>query len=204
MVDLRELFKENIFFKTLFDTIPVMILVVDSERTVRALNEAAKTTLGQEGTTVLRKVGEVFNCINYKIDSNGCGHAPNCKKCIVRNTAKAAVDGNSISRAKGQVAVIGENEEVVSISLLVSSAPMEYEGQKLAITVIEDVSNITELQGLLPICCSCKKIRDDQGYWNQVEKFIQKHSEAEFTHSYCPECIEKLFPQFADKVNSDK
>ena len=50
------------------------------------------------------------------------------------------------------------------------------------------------LSGFLPICSSCKNIRDDKGYWNQIENYISKHSEAEFSHSICPECAKKLYP----------
>ncbi len=49
------------------------------------------------------------------------------------------------------------------------------------------------LRGLLPICASCKKIRDDQGYWNQIETYISNHSDAQFSHGLCRECIEKLY-----------
>ena len=54
------------------------------------------------------------------------------------------------------------------------------------------------LAGLLPICASCKKIRDDKGYWSQIESYIQNHSEAEFSHSICPECAKKLYPEFCE------
>ena len=56
------------------------------------------------------------------------------------------------------------------------------------------LGDIKTLSGLLPICSSCKKIRDDRGYWNQIEVFIREHSDAEFSHSVCPECIEQLYP----------
>ena len=52
------------------------------------------------------------------------------------------------------------------------------------------------LSGLIPICAKCKKIRDDTGYWNQIEEYIQEHSEALFSHSICPECAKKLYPEF--------
>ncbi len=55
-------------------------------------------------------------------------------------------------------------------------------------------AKIKTLTGLLPICSSCKRIRDDEGYWNQIERYIQTHSTAEFTHSICPECKKKYFP----------
>ncbi len=52
---------------------------------------------------------------------------------------------------------------------------------------------VRTLSGLLPICASCKKIRDDKGYWNRIESFIRDHSEAEFTHGICPDCTKELY-----------
>lgn len=52
------------------------------------------------------------------------------------------------------------------------------------------------LSGFLPICASCKKIRNDAGYWTQIEAYIREHSEAEFSHSICPECMKKLYATF--------
>jgi hypothetical protein len=60
----------------------------------------------------------------------------------------------------------------------------------------ESANKIRLLSGLLPICASCKKIRDDKGYWNQIEVYIREHSEAEFSHGICPECEKKLYPDF--------
>ena len=54
------------------------------------------------------------------------------------------------------------------------------------------LSKVKQLQGLLPICCYCKKIRDDQNYWRQVEGYVAEHSEAQFTHAICPSCREKI------------
>lgn len=58
------------------------------------------------------------------------------------------------------------------------------------------LSDVKKLSGMLPICASCKKIRDDRGYWNQIEEYIRDHSEAEFTHSICEECAARLYPDF--------
>ncbi len=66
------------------------------------------------------------------------------------------------------------------------------------------LSEIKTLSGLLPICTSCKKIRDDKGYWNQIEGYIAKHSGAEFTHGLCPECTKKLYPDFYNKILDKK
>ena len=58
------------------------------------------------------------------------------------------------------------------------------------------LERVKTLSGMLPICASCKKIRDDQGYWNKIEAYIEKHSEAEFSHGICPECARKLYPEY--------
>jgi len=65
------------------------------------------------------------------------------------------------------------------------------------------LAEIKILSGLLPICSSCKKIRDDQGYWTQLESYISEHSEAEFTHGCCPECMKKLYPELYMKKYGD-
>jgi hypothetical protein len=62
------------------------------------------------------------------------------------------------------------------------------------------LSELKTLSGLLPICASCKKIRDDNGYWNQIEAYIRDRSEAEFSHSICPECAKRLYADL-DKVD---
>lgn len=56
------------------------------------------------------------------------------------------------------------------------------------------LSKVKTLSGLVPICAACKSVRDDKGYWEQIENFIRNHSEAEFTHLVCPSCAKKLYP----------
>ena len=62
------------------------------------------------------------------------------------------------------------------------------------------LAEIKALQGLIPICSNCKNVRDDEGYWKQIELYIQEHSEATFSHSLCPDCIKLLYPEFAGKI----
>lgn len=68
----------------------------------------------------------------------------------------------------------------------------------------EAMSNIKVLSGLLPICQHCKKIRDDAGYWNRIESYIMKHSDAEFSHGICDECLNKLYPEEAKEIREDE
>jgi PAS domain S-box-containing protein len=73
---------------------------------------------------------------------------------------------------------------------------LEEDKQKLLNRLQESLSQVKTLSGLLPICASCKKIRDDTGYWQQVESFIQKHTDATFTHGVCPDCFAKFLPDY--------
>lgn len=73
-------------------------------------------------------------------------------------------------------------------------AKIEIEKQKDELSKAFD--RIKKINGLLPICSSCKKIRDDDGYWNEIEAYISEHSDADFSHSLCPECAKKLYPQY--------
>ena len=78
----------------------------------------------------------------------------------------------------------------------------EKEREKLIADLQDAVASIRSLSGLLPICASCKKIRDDKGYWHQVEKYMQDHAEVEFSHGLCPDCMERLYPDPAAPLSS--
>ena len=64
----------------------------------------------------------------------------------------------------------------------------------LEIAVAERTKELKALSGLLPICSECKKIRDDRGYWNRLESYIEDHSDVDFSHGICPECAKRLYP----------
>ena len=57
------------------------------------------------------------------------------------------------------------------------------------------LAQVRTLSGLLPICADCKNIRDDKGYWIQIEEYVRSHSEADFTHGICPDCRGRLYPE---------
>lgn len=66
------------------------------------------------------------------------------------------------------------------------------------------LSEVKTLRGLLPICASCKRIRDDQGYWNQIETYLRENSNVEFTHGTCPDCAKKLYPELHEKMSKKR
>ncbi len=73
------------------------------------------------------------------------------------------------------------------------------EERKISRDLRDAHAKIKTLGGLIPICANCKKIRDDKGYWNELEAYLLEHSEAELTHGFCPECMKKLYGVFLDE-----
>jgi PAS domain S-box-containing protein len=104
--------------------------------------------------------------------------------CWVENSARAIREART-----GKLVYEGSLENTTE------RKQAEDERERLIVELQEALGKVKTLSGLLPICAACKRIRDDNGYWNQIEEFIQTHSDAEFTHSFCPDCMRTLYPE---------
>lgn len=96
--------------------------------------------------------------------------------------------------------IIDENGNVIGLTLFLTDVTdrklAEVERENIISELQQALSQVKTLSGLLPICASCKKIRDDKGYWHQVELYVQDHTRAEFSHGICPECAKRLYPEY--------
>lgn len=94
--------------------------------------------------------------------------------------------------AFGELAAVALQNSRYLETKIKAEAHLQKTNQELRVAL----SQVKQLRGLLPICSHCKKIRDDQGYWNQLESYIGDHTEAEFSHSICPDCVRRYYPDF--------
>ena len=76
----------------------------------------------------------------------------------------------------------------------------EEDRDELIVELREALDQVKTLRGIVPICAGCKRIRDEQGFWQQVEVYVAKHTEAQFSHGLCGECMEQLYPSVADEA----
>jgi len=110
-------------------------------------------------------------------------------------------DGITRHIQTGMGAITDENDRVirlVGINIDISERKQnEEEREKLISELQQALAKVKQLSGCLPICCNCKKIRDDNGSWTQIEAYIHEHSEAQFTHGLCEECLRELYPDFS-------
>ncbi len=102
--------------------------------------------------------------------------------------------------ADGYITRPVSNRELLSrINLMVRLVRAERENDKHISDLEQALEKIKVLSGIIPICMHCKKIRDDKGYWNQLEKFISQHSEAQFSHCICETCEKKYYPDYTEE-----
>ncbi|MBN1794872.1 MAG: PAS domain S-box protein [Candidatus Omnitrophica bacterium] len=102
----------------------------------------------------------------------------------------------------GTTSVAGRKKFLGSIGIIrdiTEHKKIEQEREELIAELKEALAKVKKLKGLLPICASCRKVRDDAGYWQKLETYICEHAEVDFSHGICPECIKKLYPKLAKK-----
>lgn len=93
-----------------------------------------------------------------------------------------------------------EDKELhITVEMALYKHKMEMERKKILQELEKAMAKIQTLQGLLPICASCKKIRNDHGNWKSIESYIHEHCNAKFTHSVCPDCSKRLYPEIHNK-----
>lgn len=97
------------------------------------------------------------------------------------------------------ISYLGQPASFVMFHDITDLRRSEEERERLIDELTTALSNVKQLSGLLPICSSCKKIRNDKGYWEQLEGYIKERSEANFSHSICPECAIRLYPELCKK-----
>lgn len=190
------------FMKAVIDAFPSPLFVVDEDVRILEYNKAAEALLDEDKTlTLRRKGGDALHCIHALETPEGCGRAPFCADCVIRNSVGEAFSGRSVVRKKTQAELIVKGS-AARIHLLVTASPFAYENEQLALLVLEDMTETVSLRSLLPICAKCKKIRDDKSYWQKLETYFKNHMDMDFTHGLCPECAEEFMDQVIGKEST--
>jgi PAS domain-containing protein len=120
-----------------------------------------------------------------------------------RLEASNLVIQNALDEVRKGTAALAESNRELQVEITErkrAEEALEEERKRLQ----KALDDVRTLRGILPICANCKKIRDDQGYWNQVEVYVRDHTEAKFSHGICPECMKKFYPEFAEDESGAK
>lgn len=128
--------------------------------------------------------------------------------CIEKKILKASFENRQINKINGNISNLlwttnfhyDKADRLTGINSIAHNITERKQMEEALVSeknkLQEALLEIKELSGMLPICSFCKKIRDDKGYWNQIESYIRDHSAVEFSHSICPDCTKKLYPDF--------
>lgn len=191
----------NDYVRSILDAIPAAVFVVDRHARILDCNAAGQEMLGTLSNDDLPQLcGNALQCVHALESPGGCGTSPFCADCAVRNSVKDSAAGGRTVRRKTEMMLVRQGN-VQKFHFLISAAPFEYEGRRLALVTVEDITELEELRHIVPICASCKRVRTDEEYWESVEAYISKHSNLDFSHGLCPDCARHLYPDlFSDEV----
>ncbi len=182
------------FLREVFDAIPAMLLIVDDDVRILHLNATASSGLGLDLRNVRNKRGgEALHCVHSTEDPKGCGHAQACRDCVIRNSVANAIRGGKTYRKATRMEFV-TGETKMELHLLVTASPFKHGEKAYVLLTLENVSDLVQLHSLLPICMHCKRIRNSEGYWNDVAVYLNQHLDVDFSHGLCEECRVKFYP----------
>ncbi|MHB8068179.1 MAG: response regulator [Desulfobaccales bacterium] len=189
-----------------FDAIPDFIAVLDTQYHILKVNKAMGARLGLETNGIIAgKCYEAIHstmsppefCPHTKLLADGQEHTVEIHEEKLGGDFIVTV--SPLHDSKGQI--IGSVHVAHDIT---ARKRAEMERDQLISQLQEALAQIKTLKGFLPICAYCKKIRDDEGYWQQIEEYIREHSDAEFSHGICPDCLEEHHPSLAQVVSGPR
>ncbi len=186
---------------SVFDNLSFSVIVIDKNYNVLDMNKKASEFLEGDG-------GKRTKCYNltHNREKRCWEYGEDCpmKECMetkqfTRVVHKHIYEGKEVFEEITATPILDEKGDLLYIieELRDISKLLKLE------TVINSLrKEVKTLQELLPICASCKKIRDDEGYWSEVDRYISDRSEIKFSHSLCPDCLKDLYPEIAEKLKN--
>jgi hypothetical protein len=175
--------------RTMLDAVPLPMFVVDRDLRIFDGNTAGTRFMGGETALLCRlRGGEAMYCLHAAEAAEGCGSTEHCNDCVIRNCVTASFQGRQLVRQRARMQLAGKDGPR-AVELLVTTTPFEHGNDQLVLLILEDITELSELRSLLPICSRCKKIRDDKDYWHQLEAYLTTRLNVGFTHSLCPDCV---------------
>jgi PAS domain-containing protein len=188
----KPLFSDSDFLLSIFNAIPTPVFVVDDDIRMLYMNRSAtEIAAGEKDLPYLKRGGDVLHCIHTSESPAGCGHAPSCADCVIRSSVWEALHGGKVYRKKTRMS-LRSNDTSRDVHLLVTTSPFLHEGRQYSLLILEDISELLQLRSLLPVCAWCKKIRDDDNYWQSLEDYFGTHLHLDVSHGMCDECYRKM------------
>jgi PAS domain S-box-containing protein len=188
-------------YEDLFDFAPLGYVTLDNLGLIVDANLAAAALLGSDRSSLTRR--PLVGLVAPECRAGLAGFLSEVRQVPGKKSIEARIvtgGGVPIDVAVDAVLLWGRGaaDDLLQVALVDVTERRRVEAEKgrLVRELEASLANVKRLSGLLPICASCKRIRDDRGYWQQVEAYVSDHSEAEFSHGVCPECANKLYPEF--------
>lgn len=183
------------------NVIPAMILIVDEDVKIVDFNELVTDSFRFTKEAVfMQRGGDVLKCINSQLSPGGCGHAPACHNCVIRNSVTDSIKQHNTNRKYSRF-TIKDGAKTIHCDFLVTTSPIQYQEETRVLLILEDINELTTLRKLIPICAHCKSVRNDQDYWESVEGYLSTQIEVDFSHGICPACMKIHYPEYVAEAD---
>jgi len=185
------------FLENIINSIDDPIFVKDEHHKWVLLNDACCRQIGHEREILIGKTDFDFH---PQVEAQEFWD----KDALVLKTGEVNLNREKVTYPDGSIHTLSTKKSMLTDSKtgrkyivgiirdITAQAALEAEREKLIVDLQDALLRIKTLKGLIPICAACKKVRSDDGYWEQVEDYVHAHSGADFTHAYCPECAAKM------------
>ena len=188
------------YWRAIFDASPLSMFVVDADMRIHDYNAAAAHLVGPEPELALhQRGGDALHCVHA--EPQGCGRSEQCRHCVIRNSIKQALEGGKMHRQIHKAELRSRNGTKM-IDMLVTATPLPGSEPPRAFLVLENVSELLTLRGLIPICAQCKKVRDDQQRWHSLEHYLLTQMSVQLSHGLCPACLEEQMKAFEADIQA--
>jgi len=176
------------------------LIVLDADDQIIDLNPSILKTLGINRTDYLGQPVSGLPVVGQKINTLlDLGDKAVIDVEFNRENLRRVLEIRLFAIKSRETQVVGR---VLIVTDITVRKQIEEEREKLIHELQESINEVNTLHGLLPICANCKKIRDDKGYWHDVENYIARHSDADFSHSICPDCMDLLYPELSERIKA--
>ncbi|MDJ0782964.1 MAG: PAS domain-containing protein [Desulfosarcinaceae bacterium] len=183
--------------RSLIDAFPSPMFIVDEDLVIHDANRSSLALFENDLEESLdRLCGDSLKCVHAQTFPKGCGATPWCPQCVIRQSTKAVLSGETAFKQVTSMTLMRDGHPK-DLNFLVTGAPFPYADRQYILLTFEDITELSTLRKIIPICSFCRKVRDDKNYWQQVEAYLEKYADIRFSHGLCPECIEK---HYADDI----
>ena len=187
-------------FRTILNAMPWLVFVINTDFEVVQYNTAVAKFFEVQ-TALNPRTGQLINCLHFIGSPDGCSSGVPCGDCVLRTAISAAFQGSPLPRQQIIIKVIKDGM-MVKIKARISATPFRNLNQSWVVLVMENMEETDNLEHLIAVCATCHKVRNEHNSWLQMESYLNRKYNLDFSHTICPNCYEREMAKLKKQIES--